>query len=125
MKPAFIRTPGPVPATPPTTFATALRRYRKRCHYSQAGLARMAGFNHSYISRLESGNRETPTREAIDALATAMVLDAADRDALMIAGGYVPAGYDADLLALTRLSDTGKHAVRAVMAVALGEGGEG
>lgn len=123
MKPAFVRTPGPVPATPPTTFATALRRYRKRCHYSQAGLARMAGFDHSTVSRWEGGVRDI-TRDNIDALAEAMRLDPADHAALMIAGGYVPHGYDADLLALTRLSDTGKHAVRAVMAVALGEGGE-
>ena len=48
------------------TFAPLLREYRDRRRLSQSRLAEAAGFDHSYVSRLESGTR-MPTRDALSA----------------------------------------------------------
>lgn len=70
-------------------FAPVLREYRDRRRLSQSRLAEAAGFDHSYVSRLETGTR-MPTREAVMKLAEAMVLDDADRDALLASAGFMP-----------------------------------
>lgn len=70
-------------------FGTALKRYREERRVSQSKLAERAGFDHSYVSRLESGAR-TPTREAVLQLATALGLDPSSHDALLAAAGFLP-----------------------------------
>ena len=101
-----------------SAFAALLREYRSRqwgrrgARLSQSELAEAAGFDHSYVSRLESGTR-TPTRSAVTALADALKLSSADEDALLSAAGYMP-GDIANILAhepvivqaLDLLSDT-------------------
>ena len=70
-------------------FAQLLKQYREGGRVSQSRLAEIAGFDHSYVSRLESGNR-TPTREAVAKLAEALGLAPEQRDSLLAAAGYMP-----------------------------------
>ncbi len=70
-------------------FGAALKRYREERRVSQSKLAERAGFDHSYVSRLESGAR-TPTRDAVLQLATALALDPSSHDALLAAAGFLP-----------------------------------
>lgn len=72
-----------------STFADTLRRYRQQARFSQSRLASYAGFDHSYVSRLESGTR-TPTRSAVVALGKAMQLPSVDMDCLVASAGYMP-----------------------------------
>ena len=71
------------------TFAPMLRELRDRRRLSQSRLAEAAGFDHSYVSRLESGTR-MPTREAVVKLADAMGLGEGERDALLASAGFMP-----------------------------------
>ncbi|MEZ4496807.1 MAG: helix-turn-helix transcriptional regulator [Thermomicrobiales bacterium] len=70
-------------------FGALLKRCREARHVSQSKLAERAGFDHSYVSRLESGAR-TPTRDAVDRLGEALTLDQVERDALLAAAGFLP-----------------------------------
>jgi transcriptional regulator with XRE-family HTH domain len=70
-------------------FGAALKGYREVGRISQSKLAERAGFDHSYVSRLESGAR-TPTREAVLQIAGALDLDPAGQDALLAAAGFLP-----------------------------------
>ena len=70
-------------------FAPYLREMRDRGRLSQSRLAEAAGFDHSYVSRLESGSR-MPTRDAVLKLAGALKLDEHDRDGLLAAAGFMP-----------------------------------
>jgi transcriptional regulator with XRE-family HTH domain len=72
------------------TFAMALRQSREEKRLSQSRLAAAAGFDHSYVSRLESGTR-TPTRDAVSKLGEALALDDIQVDALLAAAGFMPA----------------------------------
>ncbi len=56
---------------------------------SQSKLAERAEFDHSYVSRLESGAR-MPTREAVERLAVALDLGQQEQDALLAAAGFLP-----------------------------------
>lgn len=71
-----------------TNFPTLLKHFRERACLSQSKLADKSGFDHSYISRLES-NARTPTRDAVVKLSDALKLDDADWQALMIAAGFI------------------------------------
>lgn len=70
-------------------FGNLLKALRERHGVSQSKLAERADFDHSYVSRLESGAR-MPTREAVDRLGTAMGLDHAALDALLASAGFLP-----------------------------------
>lgn len=70
-------------------FGTALKRFREGRQVSQSKLAARAGFDHSYVSRLESGAR-TPTREAVQQLARALELERIHQDELLAAAGFLP-----------------------------------
>lgn len=70
-------------------FGATLKQYREERRVSQSKLAERAGFDHSYVSRLESGAR-TPTREAVSQLAIALQLDPMGQDALLAAAGFLP-----------------------------------
>jgi transcriptional regulator with XRE-family HTH domain len=70
-------------------FGLALKRFREGRRVSQSKLAERAGFDHSYVSRLESGAR-TPTRDAVEQLAIALDLDHIHQDELLAAAGFLP-----------------------------------
>ena len=72
------------------TFALALRQCREQKRLSQSRLAAAAGFDHSYVSRLESGSR-TPTRDAVTKLGEALTLDDIETDSLLASAGFMPA----------------------------------
>lgn len=57
---------------------------------SQSELARVAGCNHSYVSRLETGSRHPSTPAIVRRLADALALNPDARADLMIAAGFVP-----------------------------------
>lgn len=70
-------------------FGGVLKVLREGRHVSQSKLAARAGFDHSYVSRLESGAR-TPTRDAVDQLAIALELDGRHHDELLVSAGFLP-----------------------------------
>jgi len=72
-----------------TEFGALLKSLREKRNVSQSKLAERAEFDHSYISRLESGAR-MPTREAVDRLAEAMDLLQPQKDSLLAAAGFLP-----------------------------------
>lgn len=69
-------------------FGVALRQLRIERRVSQSKLAERAGFDHSYVSRLESGAR-TPTRESVTQLAAALMLNPHDTDRLLASAGFL------------------------------------
>ena len=70
-------------------FAATLRFFRETAGMSQSRLAAAAGYDHSYVSRLESSSR-MPTRDAVLNLANAMTLEDQDRDSLLASAGFMP-----------------------------------
>lgn len=72
-----------------TEFGLLLKSLREKRGISQSKLAEVAEFDHSYVSRLESGAR-SPTREAVDRLGEALELEQPQRDSLLAAAGFLP-----------------------------------
>lgn len=72
-------------------FGWWLAHHRSVARLSQTQLAKKCGFDHSYVSRLESGSR-TPTRDAVDRLVNELDLDLYDRTRFIAAAGFMPAG---------------------------------
>lgn len=70
-------------------FGLTLKRFREVRRVSQSKLAERAGFDHSYVSRLESGAR-TPTRDAVTQLGEALELDQINQDELLASAGFLP-----------------------------------
>jgi len=70
-------------------FGVTLKKFREGRRVSQSKLAARAGFDHSYVSRLESGAR-TPTRDAVEQLAIALDLEPINRDELLASAGFLP-----------------------------------
>lgn len=70
-------------------FGVRLKAYREARKVSQSKLAERAGFDHSYVSRLESGAR-TPTRDAVQQLADALGLERLQQDELLASAGFLP-----------------------------------
>src|SRR5690349_17143734 len=68
-----------------TQFGELLRRLRLAAELSQEELAGRAGLSVQAISALERGYRRAPYRHTLDALATALGLDTADRASLIAA----------------------------------------
>jgi len=92
--PAWGRTSGPGFGNRPIRdaaepFGAELRAMREARRFSQAELARRAGVDHSFISRLESGSRK-PSRKMVALLAEALELERALRQRLFVAAGYYP-----------------------------------
>lgn len=89
------------------------RGLSKRC------LAQAAGFDHSLISRLESGQR-APSRETVMTLCGALPATPSERDRLLLAADFAPRGPGRLTQALTALdelarradTDTAAHAAR-------------
>jgi transcriptional regulator with XRE-family HTH domain len=72
-----------------TGFGATLKNFREIRRVSQSKLALRAGFDHSYVSRLESGAR-MPTRDAVEQLAKALELEPIGRDELLASAGFLP-----------------------------------
>jgi transcriptional regulator with XRE-family HTH domain len=72
-----------------TDFGNLLKSLREKNGVSQSKLAERAYFDHSYVSRLESGAR-MPTREAVDRLGKAMGLEMNELDSLLASAGFLP-----------------------------------
>lgn len=70
-------------------FGMTLKGFREVRRVSQSKLAERAGFDHSYVSRLESGARK-PTREAVHQLSQALELERVQQDELLAAAGFLP-----------------------------------
>ncbi|MCA9879499.1 MAG: helix-turn-helix transcriptional regulator [Thermomicrobiales bacterium] len=70
-------------------FGGILKTMREGRRISQSKLAERADFDHSYVSRLESGAR-MPTRDAVERLATALSLSQTEEDSLLAAAGFLP-----------------------------------
>ena len=70
-------------------FGIQLKVLREARRVSQSKLAERADFDHSYVSRLESGAR-MPTRDAVERLATALQLSHPEQDGLLAAAGFLP-----------------------------------
>lgn len=70
-------------------FGVTLKQFREARRVSQSKLAERAGFDHSYVSRLESGAR-TPTRDAVRQLSAAMELEEVQQDELLASAGFLP-----------------------------------
>ncbi len=72
-----------------TEFGALLKSMREKRNVSQSKLAERADFDHSYVSRLESGAR-MPTREAVDRLGHALNLEQQQLDSMLAAAGFLP-----------------------------------
>jgi transcriptional regulator with XRE-family HTH domain len=70
-----------------TPFARALRAAREKRGISQSKLADRADLCHSYVSRLESGQRN-PSRETVDLIADALGMPDGEREALLASAGF-------------------------------------
>lgn len=68
-------------------YGSALKDIRRGANISQAKLAERANYDHSFVSRLESGSRE-PSREATEALSVALESDEMQTDRLLASAGY-------------------------------------
>lgn len=70
-------------------FGAALARLREQANVSVRQLAARAGYDHSYVSRLEAGRRE-PSRQAVTDFVAALGLDDDAAAELYAAAGYLP-----------------------------------
>lgn len=75
--------------TPAPGFGTLLTTYRQARGWSMSELARRAGLDHSYISRLEAGDR-MPARVVACELADVFGLHNVDRDVFLATAGFWP-----------------------------------
>jgi transcriptional regulator with XRE-family HTH domain len=75
---------------PMTTFGELLSCLRLALGVSQSALGRGAGVNASYVNRLERGERATPTREVVQALAQSLQATPTERDQLLWLAGHLP-----------------------------------
>lgn len=82
------RPPTPKTDTERGAFGTLLRDLRLPRRLSQSKLAERAGYDHSFVSRIEAGSRQ-PTRDAAQRLALALDLDDAGRNRFLAAAGFL------------------------------------
>lgn len=71
-----------------TQFGILLKEFRIRQALSQRSLANLAGINTSYISRLESGEREVTSRDLALRLAEILALSKDQIDEWLLSAGY-------------------------------------
>jgi transcriptional regulator with XRE-family HTH domain len=72
-------------------FPQLLKVLRESQGLSQSRLADMGDFDHSYVSRLESGQR-LPTRATVHTLAKALGLGEEEEKTLLLSAGFATAG---------------------------------
>lgn len=70
-------------------FGVLVKQHREAQGLSQSRTADLAWFDHSYVSRLESGAR-TPTVDAVYRLSSALGLNETEHDQLLAAAGFLP-----------------------------------
>lgn len=73
-----------------SSFGALLLQLRLRSGRSGSSVARGAGIDASYLSRLERAEREPPRRDVVDALVRELQLSPDDGDQLLVAAGYPP-----------------------------------
>ncbi len=76
------------------TFGEVLAATRRAAGVSQRALAQAAGVDASYVNRLERGERQAPEADLVRRFAVALHLDEQGTDALVVAGGGLPAALD-------------------------------
>lgn len=91
------------------TFGETLKQLREVRRISQSKLGHRAGFDHSYVSRLEDGTRQ-PSRATVMALAAALELSDVETDELRQAAGFSPR-IDPDVERFRRLPPEVRRAV--------------
>jgi len=79
-------------------FGKYLSVARMQKGFSQSRLARTVGCDHSFISRIEAGERN-PSREMTETIADALELNSTERDSLMLAAGYAPPHLSENMIA--------------------------
>jgi transcriptional regulator with XRE-family HTH domain len=83
-----LRTFRPEPEAPITR---VLRAYRTKVHKSQADISRDSWLDESYVSRLFSGERHNPSRDALILLGGwGLQLPIEDMDEVLLAADYKP-----------------------------------
>jgi transcriptional regulator with XRE-family HTH domain len=71
-------------------FGELLQRSRKRTGLSQSALAAKVGVHSSYVSRIERGKREPPTRDIILRIIEALQIERRDANQLLLSAGFAP-----------------------------------
>ena len=79
----------------PTEFSSLLKRIREDAEKSRYRLAQFSGVDEAYILRLESGERQNPSRDVVVKLALALVSNSKsvtlhDVNGLLLAANYAP-----------------------------------
>lgn len=74
----------------PSVFGGLLRQYRTQAGFSQSELAKLIGFDKSYISRLERGERDVPSRDIILNIINVIKLGDYEANSLLLISGYAP-----------------------------------
>src|SRR5690606_37384059 len=85
----------PVPRRTAGRFGELLREWRRRRRYSQLALALAAGTSARHLSFREIG-RARPSRAMVHRLAETLEMPARQRDALLLAAGFAPLGWNED-----------------------------
>ena len=78
-----------------TEFSGTLKKLRAQSGKSRYRLAHYSGLDEAYVGRLESGERQNPSRDTVMKLALALVAESTrvsihDVNELLLAGGYAP-----------------------------------
>ena len=79
----------------PTEFSSLLKRIRDDAGKSRYSLAQFSGVDEAYILRLESGERQNPSRDVVVKLALALVSNSQsvtvhDVNGLLLAANHAP-----------------------------------
>ena len=77
------------------TFGETLKTLRLKADKSRYRLAQYSGLDEAYILRLESGERQNPSRDSVMKLSLALAANSEavsihDVNALLLAAGYAP-----------------------------------
>ena len=78
-----------------TEFSRTLKRLRSKAGKTRYKLAQYSGLNEAYVLRLETGERQNPSRDTVVKLGLALVANSStisisDINELLLAGGYAP-----------------------------------
>jgi transcriptional regulator with XRE-family HTH domain len=129
--PARGRRSGPLPLRPRGGFGGYLHELRRERGLTVRHLASAAGVHHTYVSKLERGDRQAPDEPVVEALARALQATPAQLDQLRWRAGLAPAGTGApgqddptltlvaEALGSGALSSTGRDRLRQAIAQAV------
>ena len=78
-----------------TEFSRTFKRLRSKSGKTRYKLAQYSGLDEAYVLRLESGERQNPSRDTVMKLCLALVADSAavsihDVNELILASGFAP-----------------------------------